>query len=322
MRHLRTALWLAAIALAAVPSRVAAQEEGGIVKLIVPYVPGGYPDTVARLVANQLSTAGRQTIVENRPGGAGVIAADVVAKAAPDGRTLLVADPQQWAIAPLLVKAVSYDVERDFLPVASMTVVGNYLMVNSTMPVASLADLVALIKAKPDAYNYGTPGVGSIHHLIFESFLQRIGGKVTQVPFKGGGEVAAALVTGQVQMAAQALPAVAARVKEGKIKVLGLLTSKRSPFTPDIPTVEELGVPNMDFPGELGLLAPARTPREVVMRLSAAVKEAVFSPAVVDKLKVFAVVPVGSGPEEFTRTIRADIAKFGEAAKAAGLRRE
>lgn len=321
MKRLLTILWLAAICLAGVPTRLAAQDDG-IVRLIVPYLPGGYPDTVARLVANQLSMAGRQTIVENRPGGAGVIATDVVAKAAPDGRTLLVADPQQWAVAPLLVKAVTYDIERDFVPVSSMTVVSNYIMVSSTVPVTGLAELVALIKAKPDAYNYGTPGVGSIHHLIFESFLQRIGGKVTQVPFKGGGEVAVALVSGQVQMAAQAMPAVAARVQEGKIKVIGVATTRRSPLTPSIPTLEELGVSNMDFPGELGVLAPIRTPREVITKLAAAIKQAVHAPATIEKLKVFAVEALGSSPDEFAKTIRADIAKFGEAVRVAGLKRE
>jgi tripartite-type tricarboxylate transporter receptor subunit TctC len=322
MKGLLAGIVLACASLAPGAAAVA-QSDGGIVKLIVPYVPGGFPDTVSRIVAGQMTSEGKQTfVVENRPGGAGVIAADLVAKSAPDGRTLLVADPQQWGVARHLVKNLSFDVERDFKPVGAMAATGNYLMTSAGVEASTFKDLVALIRAKPNALNYGTPGVGSIHHLMFEAFLQRIGGKATQVPFKGGGEVAVALVNGQVQLAVQAMPAVAARVKEGKIKVFGVVLAKRSPFTPDVPTLEELGVPNMDFPAQLGLLAPAQTPGETVERLAAAMKAAVHAPSVVERLRVLAVAPVGSGPQELAATIRADIAKFGDAARAAGLKPE
>lgn len=323
MKRLLLIALLSCISLATASGQLAAQDDSGIVKLVVPYVPGGFPDTMGRLIAAQLTSAGKQTfVVENRPGGAGVIAAEVVAKSAPDGRTLLVADAQQWAIAPQLLKSVTYDIQRDFAPISLVATTGNFLAVNSTMPVTSLEQFITLIKAKPDAYNYGIPGVGSLHHLIFEVFLQRTGAKLTQVPFKGGGEVAVALTTGQVQAAVQALPSIAARVKEGKVRILGIVTAKRSPLAPDVPTLQELGVPGMDFPGSLGILAPARTPPEIVNRLAAALKEAVHAPAVTGKMTSLTVEPLGTSPEEFAKYIRAEYARFGDAARSANLRKE
>lgn len=323
MSRRAVAACLIAISCLSATSPVAAQDDGGIIKLIVPYVPGGFPDTMGRLIAAQLTSAGRQTfVVENRPGGAGVIAADVVAKSAPDGRTLLVADAQQWAIAPQLLKNVTYDVERDFAPVSMVATTGNFLAVNAALPATSVQELTALIKAKPNGYNYGVPGVGSLHHLIFEVLLQRMGGQVTQVPFKGGGEVALALSTGQVQMAVQALPSIAPRIQEGKVRVLGIVMAKRSTLAPQVPTLQELGIPDMDFPGSLGILAPARTPPPVVNRLAVALKEAVHAPTVVERMKVLTVEPLGTSPEEFASYIRAEFKKFGLAAQSAGLKKE
>jgi len=304
-------------------ARLAAQDEGGIVKLIVPYVPGGFPDTIARLVAAQLTSAQKQTfVVENRPGGAGVIAAEVVAKAPPDGRTLLVADAQQWAIAPQLLASVNYDVTRDFAPVTQLALTGNFLVVTAGLPASNFKEFVALVKAKPNAYNYGIPGVGSLHHLTFGVLLERIGAQMTQVPFKGGGEVAVALINGQVHVAVQALPSIAARVQEGKLRVLGIAMANRSRHAPDIPTLNELGARDMDFPGGLGILAPRKTPADVIARTAAAMKEAVNAPTIVERMKALTVEPVGSTPEEFARYIELEYQKFGVAARSAGLKRQ
>lgn len=324
MARLPMVVLIACVCLVLGHGRLAAQSDGsGLVKLVVPYAPGGYPDTVGRLLAGQLTAASKQTyIVENRPGGAGAIAADAVAKSPPDGRTLLVADPQQWSVAPHLLKSATYDIERDFAPVTLLATTGNFLVVSASMPVAGFKDFAELVRTKPDAYNYGIPGVGSLHHLIMEVLLQRLGGRLTQIPFKGGGEVGFALANGQVQVAMQALAGIAARVKEGKVRILAVATAQRSPLAPDVPTMQELGVANMDFPGGLGILAPRQTPPEITVALARVMKEAIHAPALSDKLKALAVEPLGSPPDEFGRYIHAEFIRFGEAARSAGLQRE
>jgi tripartite-type tricarboxylate transporter receptor subunit TctC len=298
----------------------AAAQEEGVVKLVVPFAPGGFPDTIGRLVATQAAKELRQTfIVENRPGGAGVIAAELVARAAPDGRTLLVADAQQWAIAPAMLKSVKYNPETDFAPVTLLGTTGNFLVVGADLGVATFPQLLALIKTNPDKYFYGTPGVGTIHHLTFEVLKSRMGLKLTQVPYRGGSEVIPALLGGQVSLAIQAMPSIAALVQQGRLKTLGITMRQRSRFAPEVPTLEEQGVPDLDFPGAIGILAPAGTPPAAVSRLQAAMKKAVMSPEVVEKLAAYAIEPGGMMPEEFGAWIRADIRKFREAVEAAGL---
>jgi tripartite-type tricarboxylate transporter receptor subunit TctC len=306
--------------IASTVSRGAAQDDGSVVKLVVPFAPGGFPDTIGRLVATQLSKEGRQTfVVENRPGGAGVIAAEHVAKSAPDGRTLLVADAQQWAIAPRMLKNVRYNPETDFAPVTLLGTTGNFLVISPELGVSSFPELVALIKSSPNKYNYGIPGIGSIHHLTFEVLQSRLGLKLTQIPYKGGSEVIPALLSGQVQLAIQAMPSVAALAQEGKLKILAVTMAKRSRLAPNIATLEELGVPDIDFPGAIGILAPAGTPPAIVSRLAVAMKGAVMSPAVIEKLTVYAIEPSGISPDEFKKWIDTDIKKFRTPIEAAGL---
>ncbi len=298
----------------------AAAQDGGTVKLVVPFAPGGFPDTIGRLVANQLAKDTPQTfVVENRPGGAGVIAADYVAKSAPDGRTLLVADAQQWAIAPGLFKNWKLNAEKDFAAVTLLGTTGNFLVVTPDLKVANFKELVALLKANPGKYFYGTPGVGSLHHLTFEALNSKLDLKLTQVPYKGGSEVVPALLSGQVSLAIQAMPSIKALAEQGKLKVLGITMNRRLKFAPDVPTLQEQGVPDMDFPGAIGILAPAGTPPATVARLAAAMKRAVMAQPVADKLAAYMIEPSGIAPDEFRAWIRSDIKKFGDAIKAAKL---
>lgn len=297
-----------------------AQEEGSVVRLVVPYAPGGFPDTIGRLVANQLSADGRgRFVIENRPGGAGTVAAEYVANSAPDGSTLLVADAQQWAIAPAMLKTVRYNVLRDFAPVTMLGTTGNVLVVSTSLGVADFPALVALLKANPGKYNYGTPGVGSLHHLTIEALKSRLGVQITQVPYKGGSEVIPALLAGNVQLAVQARPAVGSLSKEGRLKILAVATAKRSALAPEIPTIEEFGVPDMDFPGAIGILAPAKTSPATIKRLAEALTAAVSAPDVVAKLTTYAIEPAHLTSEQYETWIKADIAKFGNAIKSAGL---
>lgn len=300
------------------PTRVAA--ETAVVKFVVPYAPGGFPDTIARLVAEQVAQdTGRRFVIENRPGGAGTIAAQFVARSDPDGNTLLVADAQQWAIAPAMLKSVGYSVEKDFAPVTLLGVSGNFLVVNPALRVSDFAALATLIKAHPGKYNYGTPGVGSIHHLTLEVMASRLGLKMTNIPFRGGSEVVPALLTGTVHLGLQALPSVRSFAQDGKLTILAVASAKRSKLAPDIPAMEEFGVRDMDFPGAIGILAPAATPADRIAQWAAAMNAAITAPAVVAKLATYAIEPTVLSPSEFKAWISSDIVKFRNAVASAGL---
>jgi tripartite-type tricarboxylate transporter receptor subunit TctC len=306
--------------IAASTSIASAQDDRNAVRLVVPYAPGGFPDTISRLVASRLETdTGQAYVIENRPGGAGAIAAEYVANAAPDGHTLLVADAQQWAIAPAMFNNLKYDPKKDFAPVTLLGTAGNFLVVSSDLGIANFQDLVAQIKANPSKFNYGTPGVGSIHQLTFEALKARLGLKMIHVPYKGGGEVIPALLSNQVQLALQALPSITAFAEQGKLKILAVTMAERSKFRPDVPTLEELGAPDMDFPGAIGILAPAGTPPATVSRLAVAMKNALTAPPIVEKLATFAIAPSGMSPAEFKTWIDSDIVKFKAAVQDAGL---
>ena len=296
-----------------------AENDESVVRLVVPYAPGGFPDTISRLVANQLSTLSGRFVVENRPGGVGTVAADYVSNAAPDGNTLLVADAQQWAIAPQMFKNIRYKVLSDFAPVTLLGTTGNVLVVNAALGVEDFPGLIKLLKDNPSKYDYGTPGVGSLHHLTLEALTRRLDLKVTHIPYKGGGEVIPALLAGNVQFALQALPAVGSFAKEGKLKILAIATAKRSTLAPDIPTIEEFGVPDMDFPGAIGILAPSKTPPDVISRLAKEMNAAVFAPDVTARLATYAIEPSRLTPTEYKALIEADIVKFGKVIKSVGL---
>jgi tripartite-type tricarboxylate transporter receptor subunit TctC len=302
-------------------AKISARADDVVVRLVVPFAPGGLPDTIARIVTAQLLADGHgKFIVENRPGGAGTVAAEYVARAAADGTTLLIADAQQWAIAPQMLNSVRYDVLRDFAPVALLGTTGNVLVVGTSLGVEDFKGLIALLKANPGKYYYGTPGVGSLHHLTVEALKNRLGLQITSVPYKGGSEVIPAILANDVQLAVQAMPSVSAFAKEGKLKILAMATAKRSKLTPEIPTMEELGVPDMDFPGAIGVLAPSGTPPETISRLAAEFGAAVTAPDVIAKFASYAIEPSPHATPDALRTlIEGDIAKYKTAIETAGL---
>ena len=310
-------------ALAALVACAAAAQDYPVrpVKLVVPYAPGGLPDTMARLVGQRMGESlGQQFVIENRGGAGGIGGTEYVAKAAPDGYTLLVADVGQVAINPHLYAKLPYDPLKDFVPVSLLGTSSLFLVAHPSIPVSSFAELVAYAKAHPGQLNYGSSGTGSIHHLATEALIAAFGLAIIHVPYKGTGQSVPALLGGQINLLYSALPSIEAQVRAGKLKLLAISTPKRSPLAPEVPTVIELGVAGYDFAPEIGLLAPAGTSSAIVARLAAEVHRAVFNGDTVQRLALFGIDPVGSSAEAYAAQIRAAYERYGRVVKASGAR--
>jgi tripartite-type tricarboxylate transporter receptor subunit TctC len=291
------------------------------VKLVVPYSPGGLPDSMARLVSQRMSESlGQQFVIENRGGAGGIGGTEYVAKSAPDGYTLLVADVGQIAINPHLYSKLPYDPLTDLVPVSLLGTSSLFLVAHPSVPVNSFAELVAYAKARPGQLNYGSSGTGSIHHLATEALMAAFGLEITHVPYKGTGQSVPALLGGQVNLLYSALPSIEAQVKAGKLKLLAISTPKRSPLAPEAPTVIELGVAGYNFAPEIGLLAPAGTSSAIVARLAAAAHRAVFHGDTVQRFSQLGIDPVGSSAEAYAAQIRAAYERYGRVVKATGAR--
>jgi tripartite-type tricarboxylate transporter receptor subunit TctC len=291
------------------------------VRWIVPYSAGGLPDTIARVAAQKVSDSlGQQVTVENRGGAGGIPGTEAAARAAPDGYTFLIADVGQVAINPHLYAKLSYDPAKDLVPVSLIATANLFLVANAGVPAKDFAELVALAKAQPGKLNYGSSGIGSIHHLATESLKASLGIDIVHVPYKGTGESVPAMVGGQVALVYSSLPSIASHVKAGRVKVLAVSTIKRSPSAPDVPTVAELGVAGYDFAPEIGLLAPAGTPPAIVTRMSQEIAKALKSPEVAQRFAQLDIEPVGSTPAEYAARIRAANEKYAQAVKVSGAR--
>jgi len=293
------------------------------VKFVVPFSPGGLSDTVARLIGQQLSsTWGHQVVVDNRPGASGIIASELVAKSPADGYTLLFADPQHLAINPAMHTKLPYDPIRDFAPVTLAAYGPLFLVAHPAVAADSLPELIRLAKANPGRLAYGSAGSGSIHHLTMESLKAALGLDIVHVPYKGAAQAVPALVSGQVALTFSALPSLAPQVKAGKAKFLAVSTGRRSPLAPEVPTIAELAVPGFDFAGQIGIVAPAATPRDVIARLNTDIATVLRQAAIVAKMAGLGIDPVGNSPEEFAAIIRADTEKYARAVKLSGARAE
>jgi tripartite-type tricarboxylate transporter receptor subunit TctC len=292
------------------------------VRVVVAAATGG-PDIVARIVSAELSNQLGQTFfVENQPGANGIVGANTVAKAAPDGYTLLVYSAG-FVINPYVQKQLPYDTEKDFAPVTNLTSSGGlFLAVNSALPVNSLQEFIAYAK-KPDAkIAYSTPGVGNNWHLATEVFSQLAGIRMTHVPYKGGGPAAAALVAGEVQAMLVSPAPIMPHLKSGKVKVLAYSGEKRNVAVPTVPLMKESGVDWTYDGGWFGMFAPARTPPEVLDKLSAEVRKAMQKPEVLQRLTALGVEPAAGTPEEFRKFFFAELKAYGEMARVAGVRPE
>ena len=291
------------------------------IKMVVPYAPGGLPDTMTRIIGPKMSEAlGQQIVVENRPGAGGISGTEVVARSTADGYTLLIADVGQLAINPHLFKALPYDPLKDLAPVSLIGSTALFLVLQASIPANDFRELVALAKAKPGSMNYGSSGLGSIHHLTTEAMKAAFGLDIVHVPFKGMGQAVPALLGGQVSMLFSALPAIEAHVKAGKVKLLAISVPQRSPQAPEVPTIAELGVPGFDFAPEIGLLAPAGTPSAIVSRLAAEVAKAVRNPDVAQRFQSLGIDPVGNTPEAYGAQIRSDYERYGRVVRVSGAK--
>jgi tripartite-type tricarboxylate transporter receptor subunit TctC len=315
-------LCLAAALLLCVPHAFAQTYPAKPIRIVVPYPPGGFNDTLGRTFAAKFSEAwGQPAFVENKPGANTVIGTDFVAKSAPDGYTLLiVAFP--FAVTPSLLKNMPYDTVKDFAPVVWAAVSPNVLVVNPSLPVKSVAELVALAKAKPNSLSYASTGNGSSNHISMELFKSLAGVEIVHIPYKGSGPAVTDLLGGQVQLMFDNAPNVMPQVKAGKLRALGMSSAKRSSFAPDIPTVAESGVPGYEVAVWFGLVAPAGTPREIVQKLNAEAMRILAMPDVRERFLSQGVEPVGSTPEQFGEHIKSQMTKWAKVVQDAGVKAE
>jgi len=323
-----TKLGIGALALgvAFVCGGAAAQQEtypSKPVRLMVSFAAGGPTDTVARVVGAKLAELlGQPFVVENRTGAGGNIGAEVVAKAAPDGYTLLMATVSTHAINPGLYKHMPYDPIRDFAPVGQVGVTPCVLAVNPSIPVTDVKGLIALLRANPGKYSFGSSGMGSILHLCGEEFKSMAGGlEATHVPYRGSAPMMADLVGGQLAFVFDALPTVLPQVQSGKIRAIGGGMATRARAMPDLATLQEQGVKGFECYTWNAILAPAGTPAPVVAQLSAAINKALADPIVFKRLEDVGVDPTpGTSPEKLADFIKAELAKWAPIIKASGAR--
>lgn len=292
------------------------------IKFVVPYSPGGLPDTVARIFAQRLQERlGQSVVVDNKPGANGVVAASTLASSPPDGYTFLVTDGSMFSINPAIYKNLSYDYKRDFLPVSLAARAPLYLAAHPKAGVNTLQEFVALAKSKPGALNYGSSGVGSSHHLTMEAMKTSLGIDVIHVPFKGSGQSVPALIGGQVDVAFSALPSLSGFVKDGRVKLLATNGAKRSAQAPDVPAIAEM-IPGFDFAVIVGVLAATGTPKAAIDRIAAEMEAVAKMPDTVQVLANAGVEAVGSKPDVYGKAILDENERLAKAIKAAGIKQE
>ncbi|MDI3305953.1 MAG: tripartite tricarboxylate transporter substrate binding protein [Acetobacteraceae bacterium] len=314
--HLTRRAFGALAALAPTLAGPAAAQEAGWpsrpVRFVVPYPPGGPTDILARLVAGRLpEELGQNFVVENRPGASGLIGSAEVARAAPDGGTFLV-NASIHTIIPHLQPQVPFDPLADFAPVTNIGAVPLILVVTPSLPVRSVAELVAYLKANPGKLSYGSSGNGAAPHLAGELFKLLTGTEMVHVPYRGSGPAVTDLMAGTIQVMFDSMPSSAGAVREGRLRALAVTTAKRVPAFPDLPTVAEAGVPDYEIATWYGIWAPARTPAAILARLQGAVATAVARPEVRERLATLGADPVADTPEHFARFVRSEYDRWGK----------
>jgi tripartite-type tricarboxylate transporter receptor subunit TctC len=292
------------------------------VHIVVPFAAAGATDIGARIVGQKLSEEwGEPVIIENKPGATGAIAAEYVAKANPDGYTLLMGTGSVNSVFPAVKKDLPFDTLRDFVAVSNFFLSSNILVVHPSVPAHSVAELVALLKAKPNEYSFASSGVGSSIHLSGELFKQMAGVEMVHVPYRGSSPAIADLLAGRVQLMFDNLASSWPYVKTGRLRALGVTSLEPDPLAPGIPAIAET-LPGFDATSWAGLLAPAKTPPAIVEKISAAVQRAIHLPDVSDKFRDMGALPVGDTPEHFSQFLRADIEKWRVVVEKAGVKSE
>ncbi|HSN41035.1 MAG TPA: tripartite tricarboxylate transporter substrate binding protein [Burkholderiales bacterium] len=311
--------WAAVFALAV--GSAEAQYPGKPIKLIVPSSPGSGPDIMARAIGQRLAQAwGQPVVIDNRPGAGGSIGSEAAAKSPPDGYTLIMGNAGSHAVNASLYKRLAYDPVRDFAPVTLVSSAPNILIVHPSLPVRSVKELIALAKARPGELSFGSGGNGSTAHLSGEMFRTLAGISIVHVPYKGAPAAVLGVVTGEISLAILNLPPALPHVRSGKLKALGVSTARRSAAVPDLPTIAEAGLPGYEATAWYGVLAPAGTPREIVMKLNGEIVNGLRTSEMKKRITADGGEVVGSTPEEFAAVMKTDIAKWARVVKASGAR--
>lgn len=293
------------------------------IRLVNPWAPGGSADIVARLIAQKMSEELRQPIIiDNRPGAAGTVGSDLVAKSAPDGYTLILSTVASHAIAVSLYPKLPYSALADFEHIGMIDTLPNALLVGASFPARNLSELIALAKAKPSALSFGSAGNGSSPHLAGEMFKAQAGIDALHVPFKGGAPALQALLGGEISFMFESISTINAHVKSGKLRVLGTTGAKRSPMLPNVPTLHELGLTNFVAESWHGISAPAGTPGTIVARLNAALRSAVETPSIHARLIELGVTPGSLSPAQFRDFIKSEIDKWKTVVEISGAKVE
>ena len=294
---------------------------GKPIRLVMPFPPGGASEGVARPIVQKAGAAlGQQFVLDSRPGASGVIAAEIVAKAPPDGYTLLLATSALFSILPGLSANLPFDPVKSYAPITRFVLLNNVLVVHPSLPVKNVNELIALAKRKPGQLNYASAGTGTTFHLAGEMFKSMAKIDILHVPYKGGAPAQIDLIAGQVQMLFDSLSTALTPIRSGRVKVLAVTTKQRSPVLPDIPTVAESGLPDFEVAGWFGVVAPANTPRDIVNRLNTEIVHALNAPEVRERLLGLGHAIAGLSPGEFAAFISSELAKYSKVIKDNNIR--
>jgi tripartite-type tricarboxylate transporter receptor subunit TctC len=315
-RNLHTRTTLTALALGFAASLAAAQSwPAKPITLVVPFPPGGSSDALARAITTPLSQSlGQPVVVESKPGAGATVGADYVAKAKPDGYTLLMGAVHH-TIATSVYKKLPYDFEKSFAPITTVALVPNVLVVNAKSPATDVKSLIAQAKAAPGKLSYGSNGNGTVQHLIGTQFSTTTGVELLHVPYKGSAPLTTDLLGGQVDMSFDTLTPLVQHIKAGKLRALAVTTAKRSSTLPDVPTLAEAGMKDFDQGTWFGILAPAATPAEVIARLNAEMVKIIQSPEFRKRMEEIGAEPVGDSPAQMAAQIKDDTAKYAKLVK-------
>lgn len=293
------------------------------IKLVVPFAPGGSTDLVARLLAERMGPVLGQTVtVDNRGGAGGTLGADVVAKAAPDGYTLLMGTVSTHGASPAIYKKIPYDPVKDFQPVTNILSVPSVFVVNPKVPARSMREFMAMAKAAPGRLTFASPGIGSLGHANVENFAHLAGIQLLHVPYKGAGPALNDALAGQVDALTDNLPSALPHIQAGRLRALALLSPQRSPLLPDVPTYRELGFEDLSEGGWFGLMAPVGTPPAVVARLREAAHKAMEDPGFKAQAEKIGGVSMANTPEEFAQQIKTALARYQRVARVANIQPE
>jgi tripartite-type tricarboxylate transporter receptor subunit TctC len=310
----------AAAMVALAPSATIAQSfPSKPIRLIVPDAPGGSPDVLARLLGQKLTESmGQSIVVENRPGAAGLLAAEMAARAAPDGYTLFMSTTAVWAILPAVKKNLPYDADRGFIPISRIATASNVMVINPSMPVKSVADLIKLAKASPGSINYASAGIATPAHLAGEMFNLLADIKMTHVPYKGAAPALLDVIAGNVQVILTGPLAAGPHMATGKVRALATTGAQRNPSLPDLPTIAET-VPGYDISQSWGITVPAGTPSPIVKQLSAEMIKVLALPDVRERITKLGVVPATGGSEELAAFISAERKRLSDVITKTGI---